>query len=161
MQPVLYSTMKKSWMRVGSDVTYYKNNFYFKKTSNSTTSCSATKLTAATSSAGTIAAEEDGSNSETETVVSKVEGVEEVEVLVKTGDDKADSETVTSGSGSSVSSTSTSVGKRFYTATFTIVFPYSNDVCFMAYHYPYTYSMLQVSNSHMLVEVKWFMIFVK
>ena len=35
-------------------------------------------------------------------------------------------------------------GKSYYTATFTIEFPHKNDVCYVAYHYPYTYTMLQV-----------------
>lgn len=36
--------------------------------------------------------------------------------------------------------------KRTYlTATFTIKFPHSLDVCYLAYHYPYTYSQLLVS----------------
>lgn len=33
--------------------------------------------------------------------------------------------------------------KPYYTLTFTIVFPYTNDVCYFAYHYPYTYTSLQ------------------
>ncbi len=35
--------------------------------------------------------------------------------------------------------------KRFYTLTFNITFPHKNDTCYIAYHYPYTYSMLKVS----------------
>ncbi|KAM9816335.1 cytosolic carboxypeptidase 4 isoform 4-T4 [Syngnathus typhle] len=31
----------------------------------------------------------------------------------------------------------------FYTLTFTITFKYSEDVCYLAYHYPYTYSALR------------------
>lgn len=34
-------------------------------------------------------------------------------------------------------------GKTYYTTTFTVTFRYSKDVCYMAYHYPYTYSALQ------------------
>ena len=34
--------------------------------------------------------------------------------------------------------------RYYYTATFTISFPYSNDVCYVAYHYPYTVSMMKV-----------------
>ncbi|VDP16723.1 unnamed protein product [Schistosoma margrebowiei] len=30
----------------------------------------------------------------------------------------------------------------YYTATFTICFPYTGDVCYLAYHYPYTYTRL-------------------
>lgn len=38
-------------------------------------------------------------------------------------------------------------GKRkttFYTLTFTISFKHNEDVCYLAYHYPYTYSALKV-----------------
>uniref|UniRef100_A0A667WIV0 tubulin-glutamate carboxypeptidase n=1 Tax=Myripristis murdjan TaxID=586833 RepID=A0A667WIV0_9TELE len=36
-------------------------------------------------------------------------------------------------------------GKRvtFYTLTFTVTFKHNEDVCYLAYHYPYTYSSLQ------------------
>ena len=34
--------------------------------------------------------------------------------------------------------------KYHYSATFTITFPYTNDVCYVAYHYPYSYSLLKV-----------------
>ncbi|XP_061077713.1 cytosolic carboxypeptidase 4 isoform X2 [Conger conger] len=34
-------------------------------------------------------------------------------------------------------------GPAFYTLTFTVTFPHSEDVCYLAYHYPYTYSALQ------------------
>ncbi|KAL4227460.1 Cytosolic carboxypeptidase 1 [Mactra antiquata] len=34
-------------------------------------------------------------------------------------------------------------GKTYYTTTFTVIFKHSKDVCYMAYHYPYTYSTLQ------------------
>ncbi|XP_067130641.1 cytosolic carboxypeptidase 1-like [Centruroides vittatus] len=33
--------------------------------------------------------------------------------------------------------------KPYYTLTFTVIFPYSKDICYLAYHYPYTYSLLQ------------------
>ncbi|XP_054859078.1 cytosolic carboxypeptidase 4 [Eublepharis macularius] len=33
-------------------------------------------------------------------------------------------------------------GKSCYTLTFTVVFPHKDDVCYLAYHYPYTYSAL-------------------
>ncbi|XP_023554906.1 cytosolic carboxypeptidase 1 isoform X2 [Octodon degus] len=36
-------------------------------------------------------------------------------------------------------------GKSYYTITFTVNFPHKDDVCYFAYHYPYTYSTLQVS----------------
>ncbi|XP_019720820.1 cytosolic carboxypeptidase 4 isoform X1 [Hippocampus comes] len=36
-----------------------------------------------------------------------------------------------------------SQGTTFYTLTFTITFKYSEDVCYLAYHYPYTYSALR------------------
>ncbi|XP_071438628.1 cytosolic carboxypeptidase 1-like isoform X2 [Hetaerina americana] len=36
----------------------------------------------------------------------------------------------------------TTKGKTYVTSTFTIAFPYQYDVCYIAYHYPYSYSML-------------------
>ncbi|XP_065059496.1 cytosolic carboxypeptidase 1-like [Rhopilema esculentum] len=33
--------------------------------------------------------------------------------------------------------------KYYFTTTFTIRFPHADDVCYLAYHYPYTYSMLK------------------
>ncbi|XP_037776542.1 cytosolic carboxypeptidase 1-like [Penaeus monodon] len=36
-----------------------------------------------------------------------------------------------------------SVNKCYYTATFTVTFPHAYDVCYLAYHYPYTYTQLQ------------------
>ncbi|CAB4062986.1 AGTPBP1 [Lepeophtheirus salmonis] len=43
-------------------------------------------------------------------------------------------------------------GKDVYmTASFTIEFPYDNDVVYLAYHYPYTYTRLRV----MLDKLKW------
>ena len=35
--------------------------------------------------------------------------------------------------------------KLYHTTTFSIVFPYANDTCYLAYHYPYSFSMLLVS----------------
>lgn len=35
-------------------------------------------------------------------------------------------------------------GKRYYTLTFTVTFPHNEDACYLAYHYPYTYSTLMV-----------------
>ena len=35
-------------------------------------------------------------------------------------------------------------GKTYYTSTFTVTFPHANDTCYFAYHYPYTFTMLQV-----------------
>ncbi|XP_044534030.1 cytosolic carboxypeptidase 1 [Gracilinanus agilis] len=35
-------------------------------------------------------------------------------------------------------------GKSYYTITFTVTFPHKDDVCYFAYHYPYTYSTLQM-----------------
>ncbi len=32
----------------------------------------------------------------------------------------------------------------FYTLTFTVTFRHEDDVCYLAYHYPYTYTTLQV-----------------
>src|SRR5690242_4707934 len=34
--------------------------------------------------------------------------------------------------------------KIYYTLTFNIQFNYDNDVCYIAYHYPYTYTTLMV-----------------
>ncbi|XP_037396307.1 cytosolic carboxypeptidase 4 [Pygocentrus nattereri] len=39
-------------------------------------------------------------------------------------------------------------GQSFYTLTFTVTFRHEEDVCYLAYHYPYTYSALQ---SHLQV----------
>nr|XP_045581248.1 cytosolic carboxypeptidase 1-like [Procambarus clarkii]XP_045581249.1 cytosolic carboxypeptidase 1-like [Procambarus clarkii]XP_045581250.1 cytosolic carboxypeptidase 1-like [Procambarus clarkii] len=36
-----------------------------------------------------------------------------------------------------------SANKCYYTATFTVTFPHAYDVCYIAYHYPYTYTCLQ------------------
>ncbi|XP_029430511.1 cytosolic carboxypeptidase 4 isoform X2 [Rhinatrema bivittatum] len=33
-------------------------------------------------------------------------------------------------------------GKGYYTLTFTIAFPHNEDICYLAYYYPYTYSAL-------------------
>ncbi|KAM5176482.1 cytosolic carboxypeptidase 4 isoform 1-T1 [Callospermophilus lateralis] len=33
-------------------------------------------------------------------------------------------------------------GKCYYTLTFVVTFPHDEDVCYLAYHYPYTYSAL-------------------
>ncbi|XP_069817881.1 cytosolic carboxypeptidase 1 isoform X2 [Dendropsophus ebraccatus] len=35
-------------------------------------------------------------------------------------------------------------GKSYYTLTFTVSFVHKDDVCYFAYHYPYTYSTLQM-----------------
>ena len=35
-------------------------------------------------------------------------------------------------------------GKTYYTSTFTVTFLHTNDTCYFAYHYPYTFTMLQV-----------------
>lgn len=37
--------------------------------------------------------------------------------------------------------------KKFYTLTFTVTFPLEKDLCYIAYHYPYTVTMLKVNNS--------------
>ncbi|XP_074650112.1 cytosolic carboxypeptidase 1-like isoform X2 [Tubulanus polymorphus] len=39
-------------------------------------------------------------------------------------------------------------GKTYYTTTFTVKFKHEKDVCYIAYHYPYTYSMLQADLDH-------------
>lgn len=33
-------------------------------------------------------------------------------------------------------------GKTYLTTSFTVVFPHAHDVCYLAYHFPYTYSRL-------------------
>ncbi|KAJ7419253.1 Cytosolic carboxypeptidase 1 [Willisornis vidua] len=35
-------------------------------------------------------------------------------------------------------------GKSYYTITFTVTFQHKDDVCYLAYHYPYTYSTLKM-----------------
>ncbi|XP_031558115.1 cytosolic carboxypeptidase 1-like [Actinia tenebrosa] len=44
-------------------------------------------------------------------------------------------------------------GKTYFTTTFTIRFPYSEDTCYLAYHYPYSYTMLQEHLSHLEASV--------
>ncbi|XP_072134241.1 cytosolic carboxypeptidase 4 isoform X1 [Mobula birostris] len=83
MQPVMYSVRealcgRAHWVRVGSDIYYYKNHYY-------------------------------------------THGSEE----------KGQKETA------------------FYTLTFTVTFLHSKDVCYLAYHYPYTYSTL-MTHLHLL-----------
>ncbi|XP_050403069.1 cytosolic carboxypeptidase 1 [Patella vulgata] len=39
-------------------------------------------------------------------------------------------------------------GKSYYTSTFTITFKHSNDICYLAYHYPYTYTTLKTHLYH-------------
>uniref|UniRef100_A0A8C5LUF7 Cytosolic carboxypeptidase 1 n=1 Tax=Leptobrachium leishanense TaxID=445787 RepID=A0A8C5LUF7_9ANUR len=78
MQPLMYSVQEALgprpwWMRVGTDICYYKNHF-----SRSS---------------------------------------------VATGGQK---------------------GKSYYTMTFTAIFSHKDDVCYFAYHYPYTYSTLKM-----------------
>uniref|UniRef100_A0A8C4XH01 tubulin-glutamate carboxypeptidase n=1 Tax=Erpetoichthys calabaricus TaxID=27687 RepID=A0A8C4XH01_ERPCA len=34
-------------------------------------------------------------------------------------------------------------GLSFYSLSFTVIFPHNDDVCYLAYHYPYTYTALQ------------------
>lgn len=36
------------------------------------------------------------------------------------------------------------LNKCYLTVTFNIEFPHTNDVCYLAYHFPYTYSMMMV-----------------
>ncbi|XP_071794248.1 cytosolic carboxypeptidase 1-like [Asterias amurensis] len=35
-------------------------------------------------------------------------------------------------------------GKSYYTLVFTLNFQYSNDICYLAYHFPFTYTMMKV-----------------
>ena len=39
------------------------------------------------------------------------------------------------------------------TVTFSVTFPHDGDICYLAYHYPYTYSRLMVSLALILLEV--------
>lgn len=34
-------------------------------------------------------------------------------------------------------------GRSYYTASFCLTFPHEGDICYVAYHYPYTYSQLR------------------
>ncbi|ETE73574.1 Cytosolic carboxypeptidase 4, partial [Ophiophagus hannah] len=38
-------------------------------------------------------------------------------------------------------------GKSCYTLTFSLVFPHQEDVCYLAYHYPYTYSTMMMAGT--------------
>ncbi|XP_054551431.1 cytosolic carboxypeptidase 4 [Talpa occidentalis] len=42
----------------------------------------------------------------------------------------------------SAAATGGASGKCYYTLTFGVTFPHSGDICYLAYHYPYTYSAL-------------------
>lgn len=42
-------------------------------------------------------------------------------------------------------------GKTYFTSTFTVKFKYDKDICYLAYHYPYTYSTLQVPKYVLLI----------
>ena len=36
---------------------------------------------------------------------------------------------------------------NYMTASFTVNFPHAGDVCYLAYHYPYSYTKLMVKNT--------------
>lgn len=36
-------------------------------------------------------------------------------------------------------------GRNYFTTSFTVTFPHSYDVCYLAYHFPYTYSQLMTN----------------
>lgn len=36
--------------------------------------------------------------------------------------------------------------KQYYTLSFSLSFPHTNDNCYLAYHFPYSFSMLMVSS---------------
>ncbi|XP_043505081.1 cytosolic carboxypeptidase 4-like isoform X1 [Polistes fuscatus] len=36
-------------------------------------------------------------------------------------------------------------GKNYLTTTFTVIFPHAHDVCYLAYHFPYTYTQLMTN----------------
>ena len=42
--------------------------------------------------------------------------------------------------------------KCYYTLTFAVTFPHNEDVCYLAYHYPYTYTTLMVTSSYGLAQ---------
>ena len=42
-------------------------------------------------------------------------------------------------------------GKRYYTLTFAVTFPHNEDACYLAYHYPYTYSTLMVMSFSIVI----------
>lgn len=46
-------------------------------------------------------------------------------------------------------------GKCYYTLTFAVIFPHAEDACYLAYHYPYTYSALMVSSSVSPTALDW------
>lgn len=106
MQPLLYSSVSCTWSRVGSNISYYKNNVVYRQRSDSSTS------EGNNSSGGPGGCRGCGGG---------VSGS-------RRGRTKSGKATI----------------KRYYTLTFTVVFPHDDDVCYLAYHYPYTYSMLKV-----------------
>lgn len=104
MQPLLYSVSKKSWQRVGTNITYYRNHYHYNEIFESTDNIAN--------------GSDDGKGNESR----------EIPVEHK---------------GQQIKEKQTS--KNFFTATFTVVFPLEGDTCYLSYHYPYTYSMLQVN----------------
>ena len=101
MQPVLYSCMSKTWQRIGTKISYYRNNYH--KINNSS------------------------------------KEKEEDDATERGGG---------GGGGGGVRPKSvggSQISKRYFTATFTVSFPNSKDLYYIAYHYPYTYSMLKVN----------------
>ena len=97
MQPVLYSVReaeegRPGWVRGGTNITYYKNNFYWDWSEE----------------------ERDGGGK------GRRKGKKEVGKEGKR--------------------------KQYHTLSFSLSFPHSGDHCYLAYHYPYSYSMLLVSD---------------
>lgn len=90
---MLYSSISKTWERIGTHITYYRNNY---QRTNHTRE--------------------------------------------KEEDDGAEG----GGGGGRRKTGGNSINKRYFTVTFTLSFPSSEDVCYLSYHYPYTYSMLKV-----------------
>lgn len=41
-------------------------------------------------------------------------------------------------------------GRCYLTTTFSVKFPHENDVCYFAYHFPYTYTQLMVSSPNII-----------
>nr|CAB3220654.1 cytosolic carboxypeptidase 1-like [Phallusia mammillata] len=51
--------------------------------------------------------------------------------------------------------------RTYFTLTFTVTFQYENDVCYFAYHYPYTYTSLQMDLRNLLQRVDESTMFVR
>eukprot|EP00736_Rhodelphis_marinus_P001464 Rmarinus@m.7281 len=52
-----------------------------------------------------------------------------------------------------LASVSTQKTVHFYTAAFTLTFPHEDDTCWLAYHFPYTYTQLQTDLAYLCASV--------